>query len=484
MRYAGEIYTKYAIKSMLLFRVTRNADIEIDSDEAEDSINTADYPKYIKTLLKKREKLSPVRLEYLYSENPENGKARAFLLKKLSLKKEQEFCTKTSISYSFVSELIRDSAAIIPNGVYKKIPQVKLDFGNSLLRKLEKSDMLLSYPYESMLTYIELLREAVYDPAVESIKITLYRMSQYSEVVSLLRYAAERGKNVVAVVELKARFDEENNIHWAQALEDAGCHVIYGFGRLKVHSKITLITKKEQNSYRHYAHIGTGNYNEQTSRQYTDLGILTSDPKICADAVRLFDGLENGVLHDDYRALLVSPTTLKKTLLKKIKHEQNMAERGDKAYICMKMNSLTDIDIINALVAASNAGVMIDLIIRGICCLKAGVPGATENITVTSIVGRYLEHSRIYYFGIDAKNGIFIGSADMMTRNTSRRIEVLTPIYDEKIAETLVEMTKMQLADNVKAQEMQPDGKYKKRRPASRGERRIDSQIEMYNLYK
>ena len=484
MRYAGEIYTKYAIKSMLLFRVTRNADIEIDSDEAEDSINTADYPKYIKTLLKKREKLSPVRLEYLYSENPENGKVRAFLLKKLSLKKEQEFCTKTSISYSFVSELIRDSAAIIPNGVYKKIPQVKLDFGNSLLRKLEKSDMLLSYPYESMLTYIELLREAVYDPAVESIKITLYRMSQYSEVVSLLRYAAERGKNVVAVVELKARFDEENNIHWAQALEDAGCHVIYGFGRLKVHSKITLITKKEQNSYRHYAHIGTGNYNEQTSRQYTDLGILTSDPKICADAVRLFDGLENGVLHDDYRALLVSPTTLKKTLLKKIKHEQNMAERGDKAYICMKMNSLTDIDIINALVAASNAGVMIDLIIRGICCLKAGVPGATENITVTSIVGRYLEHSRIYYFGIDAKNGIFIGSADMMTRNTSRRIEVLTPIYDEKIAETLVEMTKMQLADNVKAQEMQPDGKYKKRRPASYEERHFDSQIEMYNLYK
>ena len=483
LRYANKLYSKYTIKAKLLFKVTRNADLEFGSEEFDEVGDNQDYPKYIKNLLKKRDRLSPVRLEYLYSDKPETAKLLEYLQKKLSLDNEQTYCAHSPLSYDFAGDLIKDASQIIENGVYKPIPQIKAYIGKSVFDGIETHDILLNYPYHSILTYIDFLREAVYDDEVESIKITLYRLSRYSEIISLLKYASERGKSVVAVVELKARFDEENNIHWAQALEDSGCKVYYGFGNLKVHSKVTLVTKKSGETVKKYAHIATGNYNEQTSKLYTDLGILTCNSSICDDITKLFEGIEQGKLYDDYEKLLVSPTCLKQRIIEEIKLETEKARLGQNSKICMKMNSLTDKNVIDSLIEASCAGVKIVLIIRGICCLRAGIPGLTENIKVISIVGRYLEHSRIYAFGgePDELPRVYIGSADMMTRNTTRRIEVMTPILSPEIIEKLIDIIKLELKDNVKACEMQPDGSYKKAEPQDYA---CDSQIEMYNLYR
>lgn len=489
MHYTGRLYKKYDIKSKLLFKVTRNADLEIGGEENDDITSDHDYLKHIKTLLKKRDKLSPVRLEYLYSENAESTKTIELLRKRFSLSKEQVYCTHSPLSYDFASELIKELSKIIDGGCYAPIAPIPATNERSIFAAVEKRDLLLNYPYNSMMTYIDFLREAAYDENVESIKITLYRLSRYSEVVSLLKYAAARGKNVTAVVELKARFDEENNIHWAEALEESGCNVIYGIGGLKVHSKVTLVTKKEQDCYRRYAHIATGNYNEQTAKLYTDIGIITADEEICGDAAALFENIEAGRLSDEYKRLLVSPTCLKQRLLTEIEREKTAALLGKTGYIRLKMNSLTDKQLIDALIGASKCGVRIDLIIRGICCLRAGVPGETDNIRVISIVGRYLEHSRIYIFGENAQNPgasdrsprVYIGSADLMTRNTTRRIEVLTPVLDDSIASKLITLTDLELRDNVKACAMRPDGSYKK---IESQDKPCDSQIEIYNLYK
>lgn len=477
LHFAAKLYPKYTIKAKLLFKVTRNADLEFDSEEFDEVGDNQEYPKYIKNLLKKRERLSPVRLEYHYRDKPETAKLVEYLQKRLALQKSETYCVHSPLSYEYASDLIKDASQLVNDSVYTPIPQLRAYEGSSVLNGMESQDILLNYPYHSILTYINFLREAVYDDSVESIKITLYRLSRYSEIISLLKYAAERNKSVVAVVELKARFDEENNIHWAKALEDSGCKVYYGFGNLKVHSKVTLVTRKREDKCERFVHIATGNYNEQTSKQYTDLGILTSNNEICDDVEKLFYGIEQGILYDDYKRLLVSPTCLKQRILEEIKRE---TERGDEGCICMKMNSLTDKDVIDSLICASRAGVKILLIIRGICCLRAGIEGLTDNIRVISIVGRYLEHSRIYAFG-RGEPRVYIGSADMMTRNTTRRIEVMTPVLDPRLIEKLRDIIELELRDNVKACEMQPDGSYKK--IESQGEA-CDSQIEMYKLFE
>ena len=486
MHEAADLYTDYAVKSRLLLRITRNADIEIADNFSDDPDYTLDYPAYLKILLKKREKLAPVRIEYLCSEKSSPDKALTFLCSKLGLTKEQCFRSASPIDYSFVSPLIKEASAILPDEAYRPIVPRNAVTEANIFDTIDDHDVLLSYPYHSMRTYLDFLREAVFDPGTQSICITLYRMAEHSQIISLLRTAAENGVHVTTVVELKARFDEANNIHWAELLEESGCHVIYGMNGLKVHSKVTLITRKRGEAIRQYAHIGTGNYNEQTAKLYTDLSILTADPVLTADAHELFRSLMSGVPSSDYRALLVAPTTLKPRILAEIAHEKMAALTGKNAYICMKLNSMTDKDIIDALADAAKAGVRIDLIVRGICCLKAGVPGETENIRVMSIVGRYLEHSRIFIFGEDDGNidttppRVYIGSADMMTRNTTRRIEVITPIKSREIAETLIKLTKLELADTVKSSDMLPDGSYKKREP---GDVPHDSQIELYKLF-
>lgn len=486
LRMAGELFKKYTVKSCILFKVTRNADIEIVDNFSDDPEQNLDYPGYLKILLKKREKLAPVRLEYLCKKKEETSRLLRFLGGKLGLTKEQIFRTSAPLTFDFASPLIKAASKLLPDAVYQPIPSLSLSIEGAVMEHLRKSDILMNYPYHSMRTYLAFLREAVDDDAVTSIKITLYRLSSQSEVISLLRAAADKGKIVTTVVELKARFDEANNIHWAECLEEAGCRVIYGMPGLKVHSKVTLVTRKCENGFEQFAHIGTGNYNEQTAKLYTDIGILTADPTICADVDALFRNLSTGVTNDEYEKLLVSPTCLKPRILAEIAAETEAAKAGKRAYIRMKMNSMTDKDIIDALAKASQAGVYVDLIIRGICCLRAGVPGMTDNIRVTSIVGRYLEHSRIFIFGnIDGDvtatpPRVYIGSADMMTRNTTRRIEVITPVNDPQAARTLIELTELELRDNVKASEMLPDGTYKKKESAGEP---VDSQIELYKLY-
>ncbi len=479
---AHELFSKYSAKSRMLFRITRNADIEIADNFSDDPDFAMDYPAYLKILLENREKLGAVRLEYLCKPKMNYVNTLTFLLTKLRLTLVQSYRSQTPIDYTFASAFIKEAAPLLPEGCFHPKSQITLALGSDVMSKIDRGDILLSYPYHSMHTYLDFLRQAAFDPHTESIKITLYRMASHSQIISLLRSAAEKGIKVTTVVELKARFDEENNLHWAKLLEDAGCRVIYGMTGLKVHSKVTLVTMRQCNELRRYAHIGTGNYNEQTAKLYTDLSIMTADPSILSDVEKLFCSLETGELYHDYKELLVSPTTLKSRILSEIFHETNATLCGRNGYICMKMNSLTDKDIIDALVDASRAGVRIDLIIRGICCLKSGIPNETENIRVVSIVGRYLEHSRIFIFGNDegCLPRVYIGSADMMTRNTSRRIEVLTPVKSPDIIESLVRLTRLQLRDNVKASEMSADGLYRKREPSGKP---FDSQMELFHLY-
>ncbi len=482
----AELFSEYKVKGAMLFKVTRNADIEYQDGLSDESEPTPDYPTYLKIQLKKREKLGAVKLEYFLSGagdglSTSDRWALDFILSKLSLPKSRCYRSFSPLGYNFASSLWDEAAEIIPNGLYKKITPIYTK-REGILNKLDSSDILLSFPYHDFREYLDFLREAVYDKRTRSIKITLYRLAKHSQVISLLCDAASRGIKVTAVVELKARFDEENNIHLAELLEEAGCSVIYGMSGLKVHSKLTLAVLDDSERELRYAHIATGNYNEQTAKLYTDLALLTSDEAITADASELFCAIESGKLCKNYRELLVSPTTLREGIIREIKREKRRAERFGKGYICFKMNSLTDKTVIDALIDASCAGVKIDLIIRGICCLAPQIPGKTENIRVISIVGRYLEHSRIYIFGQPTKgepSRIYIGSADMMTRNTTRRIEVLTPIKSPKAALKLYNITRFELLDNVKSSELDQDGSYKK--TESNG-KPFDSQMELFRL--
>lgn len=456
LHFVSKIFKGYHIKAKSLLRVTRNADIDADALYDED----LDYREFMVELIKARKKLAPIRLEL---SREMDGDVVETLCEYLEVDKNYVFRGDIPLDLSFVFQ-IQDGLRKRTELFYeKRIPQKSPLFNSHepILDQIAKKDRFLSYPYESIKPFLTMLHEAANDEDVVSIKMTLYRVAKQSKVVEALIEAAENGKEVFVLVELKARFDEENNIGWSRLLEDAGCHVIYGLDGYKVHSKLCQIMKKKDGNVEYYTQIGTGNYNEKTARLYTDLSLMTADPKIGMEAARVFQALAMGETVEDMEYLLVAPRCLQNKVLAMIDEEIEHAKAGEPAYIGLKMNSLTDKRIMSKLVEASCAGVHIDMVIRGICCLIPGVKGQTENIHIISIVGRFLEHSRIYIFGTQERAKIYISSADFMTRNTLRRVEVAAPIEDPDIRMQIQEMFVTMLSDNRKARSMNNKGIYK-----------------------
>ncbi len=456
LHFVSKIFKGYHIKAKSLLRITRNADIDADALYDED----LDYREFMVELIKARKKLAPIRLEL---SREMDGDVVETLCEYLEVDKNYVFRGDIPLDLSFVFQ-IQDGLRKRTELFYeKRIPQKSPLFNSHepILDQIAKKDRFLSYPYESIKPFLTMLHEAANDEDVVSIKMTLYRVAKQSKVVEALIEAAENGKEVFVLVELKARFDEENNIGWSRLLEDAGCHVIYGLDGYKVHSKLCQIMKKKDGNVEYYTQIGTGNYNEKTARLYTDLSLMTADPKIGMEATRVFQALAMGETVEDMEYLLVAPRCLQNKVLAMIDEEIEHAKAGEPAYIGLKMNSLTDKRIMSKLVEASCAGVHIDMVIRGICCLIPGVKGQTENIHIISIVGRFLEHSRIYIFGTQERARIYISSADFMTRNTLRRVEVAAPIEDPDIRMQIQEMFVTMLSDNRKARSMNNKGIYK-----------------------
>ena len=455
LHYIPEVFKRYNIKAKSLIRVTRNADIDADALYDED----LDYRDFMAELIKRRKKLAPVRLELTREMD---GEIVDVLCDYLELDSDYVFQVQAPLDLSFVFE-IQDTLRKTPELFYeKRVPQKSSQFrdGEPVFPQIREKDKLLSYPYESMKPFLNFLREAANDKEVISIKMTLYRVAKHSKIVEYLIDAAENGKEVLVLVELKARFDEENNIEWSRRLEDAGCRVIYGLDGYKVHSKLCLVTRKSEGQVEYYTQIGTGNYNEKTARLYTDLSFMTANVEIGLEAAKVFQALSMEETVDNVQHLLVAPRCLQNKVLSMIDEEIACAKEGKEAYIGLKMNSLTDKKIIDKLIEASQAGVKIDMVIRGICCLIPGVKGKTENIQVRSIVGRFLEHSRIYIFGTQEREKVYIASADFMTRNTLRRVEVATPIYDKDLKMQLEEMFITMLSDNQKARQEDSRGNY------------------------
>ena len=455
LHYIPEVFKRYNIKAKSLIRVTRNADIDADALYDED----LDYRDFMAELIKRRKKLAPVRLELTREMD---GEIVDVLCDYLELDSDYVFQVQAPLDLSFVFE-IQDTLRKTPELFYeKRVPQKSSQFrdGEPVFPQIREKDKLLSYPYESMKPFLNFLREAANDKEVISIKMTLYRVAKHSKIVEYLIDAAENGKEVLVLVELKARFDEENNIEWSRRLEDAGCRVIYGLDGYKVHSKLCLVTRKSEGQVEYYTQIGTGNYNEKTARLYTDLSLMTANVEIGLEAAKVFQALSMEETVDNVQHLLVAPRCLQNKVLSMIDEEIACAKEGKEAYIGLKMNSLTDKKIIDKLIEASQAGVKIDMVIRGICCLIPGVKGKTENIQVRSIVGRFLEHSRIYIFGTQEREKVYIASADFMTRNTLRRVEVATPIYDKDLKMQLEEMFITMLSDNQKARQEDSRGNY------------------------
>ena len=456
LHFVSKIFKGYHIKAKSLLRITRNADIDADALYDED----LDYREFMVELIKARKKLAPIRLEL---SREMDGDVVETLCEYLEVDKNFVFRGDIPLDLSFVFQ-IQDGLRKRTELFYeKRIPQKSPMFNSHepILDQIAKKDRFLSYPYESIKPFLTMLHEAANDEDVVSIKMTLYRVAKQSKVVEALIEAAENGKEVFVLVELKARFDEENNIGWSRLLEDAGCHVIYGLDGYKVHSKLCQIMKKKDGNVEYYTQIGTGNYNEKTVRLYTALSLMTADPKIGTEAARVFQALAMGETVEDMDHLLVAPKCLQNKVLAMIDEEIEHAKVGEQAYIGLKMNSLTDKRIMNKLVEASCAGVHIDMVVRGICCLIPGVKGQTENIHIISIVGRFLEHSRIYIFGTQERAKIYISSADFMTRNTLRRVEVAAPIEDPDIRMQIQEMFVTMLSDNRKARTMNNKGNYK-----------------------
>ena len=455
LHYIPEVFKRYNIKAKSLIRVTRNADIDADALYDED----LDYRDFMEKLIKKRKKLAPLRLEI---EGDLSGETAKTLCGHLDLNSCYVYYAKSPLDLSFayeIQDLLRKNTQLF---FEKRVPQKSPMFsqGQPILDQIRKEDKLLSYPYESIKPFLQMLHEAANDPDVISIKMTLYRMARQSKVVEYLIEAAENGKEVFVLVELKARFDEENNIEWSRLLEDAGCRVIYGLDGYKVHSKLCLITKRSEDRIEYYTQVGTGNYNEKTSRLYTDLSFMTANVQIGMEAARIFQALAMGQTPDELKHLLAAPNCLQNRVIEMIDGQIELAKSGQPSYIGLKMNSLTDKKIMDKLVEASQAGVKIDMVIRGICCLIPGVKGYTENISVRSIVGRFLEHSRIYIFGVKENARVYIASADFMTRNTLRRVEVAAPIENEKLKKLLLDMFDVMLRDNQKARVELPDTTY------------------------
>ncbi len=455
LHFAPVVFKGYKIKSKSLLRITRNADIDADALYDED----LDYREFMAGLIKQRKKLAPIRLEL---SRDMDKKGIAVFCEYLELDENHVFMSSTPLDLSFVFQ-IQDLLRKNPELYFpKRTPQKSDQFqdGKSIIAQIKEEDKLLSYPYESIRPFLHLLTEAAEDPDVISIKMTLYRVAKQSKVVEALIEAAENGKEVVVLVELRARFDEENNIEWSRRLEDAGCQVIYGLDGYKVHSKLCLITRKNAGQVEYITQIGTGNYNEKTSRLYTDLSLMTSNVEIGLEASNVFQALSKGEVVEHTRHLLVAPKCLQNKVLGMLDEEIAHARNGEEAYAGFKLNSLTDKKIIDKLIEASEAGVKIDMIIRGICCLIPGVEGKTENIRIISIVGRFLEHSRIYIFGSKERRKYYIASADFMTRNTVRRVEVAAPVYNDKLKTKLQEMFDVMLSDNQKARKLEADGNY------------------------
>ncbi len=470
LHFLPKVFQKYKIVAKSLIRVTRNADIDADSIYDED----LNYRDHMAEVVKLRKKLCPVRME-MTRELDETIVER--FCEVLGLKESQVFRMDSPMDLSFLFR-IQDELRSHPELFYeRRVPQNSPAFDRTqpILPQILQKDKLLSYPYESIKPFLTMLHEAAMDPKVVSIKMTLYRLAKDSKVVEALVEAAENGKQVDVLVELKARFDEENNIEWSRRLEDAGCHVIYGLDGLKVHSKLCLITRKEEGQIEYITQVGTGNYNEKTSRLYTDLSLMTADQTIGQDAAAVFQALSLGETVDHVDDLMVAPKCLQNKVLALMDREIQEAKEGREGYIGIKINSLTDKRIIDKLIEASEAGVQIEMVIRGINCILSGIEGKTDHIRVISIVGRYLEHSRIYIFGTGEREQIYIASADYMSRNTLRRVEVAVPIKDEELRDRLRRMFRIMLEDNVKARVQLPDGSYEHvRRPE--GEEPLNSQ--------
>ncbi len=474
LHFISKIFKGYTIKTKSLLRVTRNADIDSDALYDED----LDYREFMSELMKERKKLAPVRMEL--SRNMDEAIVHT-IRRYLDLDRTRLFYGKSPLDLSFLSR-IHDLLRKNPELFYeKRTPQKSPLFrdGESMIAQIEEGDKLLSYPFESIRPFLKLLSEAAEDEDVVSIKMSLYRVARQSKVVETLIEAAENGKEVVVLVELRARFDEENNIAWSRRLENAGCQVIYGLDGYKVHSKLCLITRKSQGQIQYITQIGTGNYNENTARLYTDLSLMTASEEIGREAARVFQALSKGETVEKSDLLLVAPHCLQNRILEFLDEEIAYAKRGEEAYVGLKLNSLTDKTIMDKLVEASCAGVKIEMIIRGICCLIPGVPGKTEHIRVISIVGRFLEHSRIYMFGAGERKKYYISSADFMTRNTIRRVEVAAPVKAPALRERLQEIFDIMLADNQKSRELKANGLYE--RMAAEGEP-VNAQEKLYDL--
>lgn len=455
LHYIGKVFKGYKVKGKSLLKVVRNADIDADAAYDED----LDYREFMEDLMKQRKKLSPVRIDL--SREMDETVVDA-LCRYLDVTPDRVFRSEAPLDVSFVfqlQDLLRRNTELFYE---KRVPQKSPEFkdGQSILQQITQEDKLLSYPYDSIRPFLKMLTEAAEDDSVISIKMTLYRLAKQSKVIEALCEAAENGKEVVVLVELRARFDEENNIRWSRMLEEAGCQIIYGLEHYKVHSKLCLITRRGENGIQYITQIGTGNYNEKTARLYTDLSLMTANEQIRMDAARVFQALAKGEVVEDMEHLLVAPKCLQSKVIEKIEEQIQKQKNGETAYIGLKMNSLTDKRIIDKLIDASKAGVKIDMIVRGICCLIPGVEGETENIHVISVVGRFLEHSRIYIFGNGEEAQYYIGSADFMTRNTVKRVEVAAPVYSERLKKRLQDLFDLMLSDNKKARKEDAKGTY------------------------
>lgn len=476
--YASAIFRKNAVQKSCLFRVTRNADITVDEGMMDHDI---DFRDVMSELLKKRRKLAAVRLQF-WPEGPQD--IVKFLRDKLVVPADRCYVQTSPLDSGC---LFRLAGRISADGnaplFYPPARPIQAPAGYDLYKEAHEHDVLIAYPYQSIRPFIRMLLKAGADPNVVSIKMTLYRMASDSQIVQALIAAAENGKEVVAMVELRARFDEQNNIDWSKQLEEAGCTVFYGFDDYKVHSKLTLITSKVNGKYHYLTQIGTGNYNEKTSELYTDLSFITTRQEIGEEASAVFNNMALQRLTSEADTMLVAPLRFKSVLLEQMDRQIDRARRGLPASMILKNNSINDPQIINKISEASCAGVRVDMIVRGICCIKAGVPGKTENVHIRSIVGRYLEHSRIYCFGEGEDMTIYIASGDFLTRNTERRVEVGVRVDDREIAKKLRGILDLQLRDTVNAREMQPDGIYTRVKP-KQGEPPVDSQMAMYGYFQ
>ena len=454
MEYLDVVFDKYEVSNKNYICVTRNADVSPDDEALE--IND-DFRLLMQETLHKRRRMAVVRME---TAEPLDKELEKYFCDKFKITPAQIYRTKMPMKLDYIFSIMDKVPASLKRSLidepFTPQPSRYLTDGK-VIPQVKKKDILLSYPYESMDPFLRMIKEAAYDSTVLTIRITIYRLAKKARLVEYLCAAAENGKEVTVLIELRARFDEQNNIDWSERLEEAGCRVIYGFEGYKVHSKICLITYRNRNNIEYITQVGTGNYNEKTATMYTDVSLITADKGIGEDAAVFFKNMSIGNLNGSYQHIIVSPTSLKPKVLSLMDEE---IKKGTNGRIIMKMNSVTDVDFIQKVSEASNAGVRVDLIVRGICCILPGVKGYTENLHVTSIVGRYLEHPRIFLFGTGADQKIYIGSADMMTRNTEKRVEVACPVYDETIRKQLTHMLKIMLADNVKARELKSDGKY------------------------